>query len=157
MTCEQGLLRLLWGGGGEVGVLRHWLYDCFFIAIIVKLYRIFKLYSHQKQTHTKQHQNPSPQEQFRNKISNYFAGSLYCCNYPPKKYNEYEQGQDFLERFLSTLADKEQETCPKNMLIYIFVVNKCQKVAYHCNLCYMIIYMLYNQPLRTYITSNKRI
>ena len=24
MTCEQGLLRLLWGGGGgEVGVLRH--------------------------------------------------------------------------------------------------------------------------------------
>ena len=27
MTCEQGLLRLLWGGGGaEVGVLRHWSY-----------------------------------------------------------------------------------------------------------------------------------
>ena len=23
MTCEQGLLRLLWGGGPEVGVLRH--------------------------------------------------------------------------------------------------------------------------------------
>ena len=24
MTCAQGLLRLLWGGGGEVGVLRDW-------------------------------------------------------------------------------------------------------------------------------------
>ena len=25
MNCEQGLLHLLWGGGAEVGVLRHWL------------------------------------------------------------------------------------------------------------------------------------
>ena len=24
MTCAQGLLRLLWGGGPEVGVLRDW-------------------------------------------------------------------------------------------------------------------------------------
>ena len=24
MTCAQGLLRLLWGGGAEVGVLRDW-------------------------------------------------------------------------------------------------------------------------------------
>ena len=28
MTCAQGLLRLLWGGGPEVGVLRDWAFDC---------------------------------------------------------------------------------------------------------------------------------
>ena len=38
MTCAQGLLRLLWGGGGaEVGVLRDWmapyLFSINFVAI----------------------------------------------------------------------------------------------------------------------------
>ena len=28
MTCAQGLLRLLWGGGPEVGVLRDWNEAC---------------------------------------------------------------------------------------------------------------------------------
>ena len=34
MTCEQGLLRLLWGGP-EVGVLRHWVAT---LKILSKIY-----------------------------------------------------------------------------------------------------------------------
>ena len=30
MTCAQGLLRLLWGGGHEVGVLRDWTWGASF-------------------------------------------------------------------------------------------------------------------------------
>ena len=33
MTCAQGLLRLLWGGGGEVGVLR----DCISLFTYVQI------------------------------------------------------------------------------------------------------------------------
>ena len=41
MTCAQGLLRLLWGGGGggEVGVLRDW--RCCVVIVVTGIKRLF--------------------------------------------------------------------------------------------------------------------
>ena len=41
MTCAQGLLRLLWGGGPEVGVLR----DCVQLNVFKILVNIFVAHS----------------------------------------------------------------------------------------------------------------
>ena len=52
MTCAQGLLRLLWGGGPEVGMLRDWLW--FHVDIFLNLVFYYNAVEYRHKYHNTQ-------------------------------------------------------------------------------------------------------